>query len=102
VRGTPFDARPGLKSAVMARISFRRIRIDTLSADEDGRLIILQNRLIGVLVRLESEEQGLLRGSWALEAGFGPLSSARPEPFVDLRSARDWARQILNPMPQRS
>jgi hypothetical protein len=85
----------------MATISIRRIRVDTLSADEDGRLIILQGRLIGVLVRLESEEQGPLRGRWSLEAGFGPLSSERPEPFADLSGAREWARRILDQRPPR-
>jgi len=74
----------------MSVISFQPIRVDTLSADQEGQLILLEDRLIGVLVRLAGDEQAPLQGFWSLEAGFGPLESARPEPFKDMEAARAW------------
>ena len=79
----------------MAGIDFQPIRVDTASVDEDGRLILWRGRLIGVLVRLEGEEQGHLKGHWSLEAAFGPLDGRRPEPFIDLHAARAWAEATV-------
>lgn len=74
----------------MSGIEFRSIRIDTSSGDHEGRLVLVDGRLIGVLVRLRAEEQGEHRGKWYLEAGFGPLESLTPEPFEDLDAVIRW------------
>jgi hypothetical protein len=74
----------------MSVINLYSIKIDTCSADEDGRLILSDNRLVGVAVRLEGGEHGGLQGYWSLEAGFGPLEQARPEPFISLEGLKSW------------
>jgi hypothetical protein len=78
-------------------IEFQAIRIDTSSHDEEGRLILVDGRLVGVLVRLDATEQAPLQGCWSLEAGFGPLASLTPEPFTDLDHARAWTNRIARP-----
>ena len=62
----------------MSAIELRPIRIDTTSADVDGRLVMFGGCLVGVLVRLAGEEQAPRQGHWHLEAGFGPLDGMKP------------------------
>jgi hypothetical protein len=79
----------------MSDIAFQSILVDTSSDDEEGRMIMLGGRLVGVLVRLDGIEHAPLQGSWSLEAGFGPMDSLRPEPFKTLNEARAWAERVL-------
>ncbi len=81
----------------MTGIVFQPIRVDTSSQDEEGRLILADGRLVGVLVKLDGVEQGDLRGAWSLEAAFGPLEGCLPEPFSDLDQARVWAEGMIRP-----
>ena len=78
----------------MSRVTFEPVRIDTQSDDEDGRLIMVGERLVGVLVRLDSPEQAPLLGYWSLEAGFGPLGWRKEEPFETLDAVRDWVEGL--------
>ena len=94
VEPAPVDRPPGWFNLAAPGVALQSVRIDTSSDDRVGRLIKFRGRLVGVLVRLDDEEHGPLRGCWFLQAGFGPLEWARPEPFKDLREARDWARRF--------
>ena len=80
----------------MSGVNLHSITLDTCSADEDGRLILSDNRLVGVVVRLEDSEHGGLCGRWSLEAGFGPLEQARPEPFISLEGLQSWVDVMVS------
>jgi hypothetical protein len=76
-----------------AQIILDSVRIDTGSADCDGRLAYRAGRLIAILTQLDPdlhEELGVGR-HWFLEVGFGPAASApRPLTFPTLDEARAW------------
>jgi hypothetical protein len=77
------------------RIMTIPIRVDTGSADEDGRLVLASGRLVGVLLRLADESHGESRGAWFLEAGFGDLAGENPI-FSTLERATEWLRDRLS------
>lgn len=77
----------------MSKIEFVAVRLNTASDDEEGRLIMCDGRLVGILARLDAKEQAPLRGYWSLEAGLGPLAEFKPKPFKDLGAACDWAEK---------
>ncbi len=85
-----------------AHITFDPVRIETGSADSEGRLAYRDGRLIGVLTRLDPElheELGVGR-HWYLEAGFGPVASAnRPLPFPTLDEAKAWLAGCVGTRP---
>jgi hypothetical protein len=64
------------------------------SHDEEGLLVLAEDRLVAVLVRL-SEEHGDLSGDWFLEAGFGRLDGPHHPTFRDLDEAQDWIARHL-------
>ncbi|MER2267943.1 hypothetical protein [Methylobacterium oxalidis] len=69
------------------------IKIDTGSSDEAGVLALADGRLVGVLVCLSGSVHGAdLRGSWFLEAGFGPCLPDRNRVFATLHAAEVWLR----------
>jgi hypothetical protein len=68
----------------------RAIRVNTKSADSEGRLVLAGDELVAVLVRLDGPEHGLLRGHWLLEAGFGPCTTVRQDLFASLDDAKAW------------
>ena len=70
------------------KVEFRSITIETGSPDEVGRLALVDDRLVALLVQLE-ESHGDDQGHWALEWMAGGVGS-RPGPFPDLDSAREW------------
>src|SRR4051812_5753786 len=71
-------------------ITFERTLVNTLSDDVEGRLVRADGHLVAVLVRLDGEEHGNLRGRWLLEAGFGPCSRDPCQVFGTLDAATDW------------
>jgi hypothetical protein len=71
-------------------MEFRPIKVATGSADEEGRLVLVEDRLVAVLVRLEDSGHGAARGQWCLEAGFNGVDSTEPPLFVDLEAAERW------------
>lgn len=76
-------------------MEFRNVKIATGSDDEDGRLVLVEGRLVAVLVRLDDESHGPARGQWSLEAGFNGVDSVKPPLFADLDAAERWiARQV--------
>lgn len=72
------------------------VQVNTASDDREGRLVLAEGCLVAVLVRLDGEEQGGLRGRWLLEASFGPCSDDRPAgPFPSLDAAAQWVCRQL-------
>lgn len=73
------------------------IRVRTASDDEDGRLVLVDDVLVAVLVHLAASH-GALAGHWFLEAGFGLLRFPIPPTFPTLEAALDWiALQLRAP-----
>lgn len=66
------------------------VQVNTASQDREGRLVLADGCLVAVLVRLDGEEHGALRGQWLLEAGFGPCGEGPPSPFLSLEDAGQW------------
>ncbi len=77
------------------RLAFQPVQVNTASRDVEGRLVLADDQLVAVLVRLDGEEHGRLCGSWHLEAGFGPCCESVRKPFRDLRDAERWVRERL-------
>ena len=75
----------------MKYLVFEPIRVETGSADEDGRLVLADGKLVAVLVRLSNKhEQPELRSAWFLEVGFGSWLGNRHEVFATLEDAEAW------------
>lgn len=71
-------------------MDFQPIRIATGTADEDGRLVLFDGRLVAVIVRLDDESHGAAIGQWSLEAGFNGVESVKPPLFANLAAAERW------------
>ena len=72
-----------------------RVRID--GHDSEGRLVLVDNQLAAVIVRLDGQSHDPdQRGLWHLEAGFGMYTVPRPMPlFKTLEEARAWVERAL-------
>ena len=62
--------------------------------DEEGMMVLNEQRLVAVLVRL-SDENEVAPGQWYLEAGFGRLDGGSHPTFSNLDMAQDWISQRL-------
>ena len=71
-------------------MEFQNVKVATGSDDEDGRLVLVQGRLVAVLVRLDDATHGPARGQWSLEAGFNGVDSVKPPLFANLEAAERW------------
>jgi len=70
-------------------LALQPVRVAT-GEDEEGRLVLVDDCLIAVLVRL-SRQHGEIAGHWFLEASFGPALDAMAWPtFPDLKAAERW------------
>jgi hypothetical protein len=74
-------------------LSLQPMRVAT-GFDEEGMLVLDEERLVAVLVRL-SDENEVAPGQWYLEAGFGRLDSGSHPLFSNLDVAKDWIAQRL-------
>ncbi len=79
----------------MAELILEPVPVNTGSRDEKGRLVLVDGRLVGVLVRLADRAHAEQTGAWFLEAGFGPCACAQFPVFDSLEVARDWVRRQL-------
>jgi hypothetical protein len=85
--------------AAAANLQLLPMSVFTGAADEEGRLVVDNGRLVAVLVRLADQVHASLVGSWFLEAGFGPCSGDAPV-FDTLEAAQDWiARRLARGAP---
>ena len=76
-------------------MEFQPVKVATGSADEEGRLVFREGKLIAVLVRLDDPNHGPALGQWSLEAGFNGVDSVKPPLFANLAAAERWIdRQI--------
>ena len=80
----------------LVKLAWRPIRVNTDSSDTEGRLVLADAHLVAVLVRLDGEEHGSCRGSWLLEAGFGPCHATVQDAFRTLRDAGNWIQAQLD------
>jgi hypothetical protein len=72
-------------------ITLQPISVATGSQDEDGRLVLLDGKLVAVLVHLVDEVHETMRGAWYVEAGFGPCAASTARSFASLEEAERWA-----------
>lgn len=78
-------------------MDFVPVKVATGSADEDGRLVFHDGKLIAVLVRLDDPNHGPALGQWSLEAGFNGVDSVKPPLFANLAAAERWiGRQLAD------
>jgi hypothetical protein len=68
---------------------FEPVRVRTGSPDEEGLLVLRDERLVAVLVRL-SEQHAEDAGKWVVEAGFAFPDTARDQVFTELDDAEAW------------
>jgi hypothetical protein len=76
-------------------LAWRAIRVNTGSSDTEGQLVFADAHLVAVLVRLDGLEHGSIRGSWLLEAGFGPCHATARDAFRTLQDASNWIQEQL-------
>ncbi len=78
--------------------------VDTGSADEQGCLVFVDDRLVAVLVCLEPDEHvepGFWH-RWFVEAGFGPCQPDNGDRiFASQDEAVAWARERVSQRPDR-
>jgi len=75
-------------------LTFTPVRIETNTADEEGRLVFTGDYLVAVLIQLAEGHE--TAGHWFLEHGFGKLGVPVPPTFSDLQAAETWIRSRLN------
>ncbi|MFD1704641.1 hypothetical protein ACFSCV_16665 [Methylopila henanensis] len=76
-------------------MEFLPVKVETGSADEEGRLVLRNGKLIAVLVRLDDLDHGPVVGQWSLEAGFNGVDSTKPPLFANLAAAERWLNRQL-------
>jgi two-component system, response regulator PdtaR len=79
-------------------MTYQRIRVETGSADEEGLLVLRNNKLVAVLVQVSDEiDDPDLRNKWLVEAGFGPCLGRGHSPgvFDSLAAAAAWVQQTV-------
>ena len=74
----------------MTNFSLQPINVATETEDEEGVLVLADNRLVAVLVRLRAPYHHGIEGHWFLEAGFGRCATAMADSFVSLEAALRW------------
>ena len=75
-------------------LRLQNVQVSTDSADQEGRLVFYNDRLVAVLVSL-SDLHGEDAGHWFMEVGFGRFWSKTFPLFPDLTSAAEWLEQQL-------
>jgi hypothetical protein len=78
-------------------ISFQPMRVLIDGHDSEGRLILADNQLAAVIVRLDGEHhEPEHKGWWHLEAGFGKCDvRVAPQTFKTPDEAGAWVEQTL-------
>jgi hypothetical protein len=78
-------------------ISFQPMRVLIDGHDSQGNLVLADNQLAAVIVRLDAEHHGPEhKGLWHLEAGFGHCDvRIAPPPFTTPEKAGAWVRKTL-------
>ncbi len=75
------------------KITWKPVCVGVGNRDEDGRMVMLNGKLVAILVHLTGPyETPELRDKWFVEAGFGPLLG-RHELFSTWEEAEAWVHQ---------
>ena len=75
------------------RLALQPAKIAT-GCDETGILVLAEDRIVAILIRLDASCHEELQGRWFLEVGFGRCAGT-PEPFERLSDGLLWiARQL--------
>jgi hypothetical protein len=73
---------------VSGPVTFKPVLVPTSGQTVTGRLVFAGDLMVAVLVPAMQE---LGRGSWIVEAGFGPWSAHRGRRFSSLQEVAVWA-----------
>ena len=77
-------------------ISFQSMRVLIDGHDSEGNLVLADNQLAAVIVRLDGQTHDPEhKGLWHLEAGFGKCSVRDAPLFKTPEEAGRWVEQIL-------
>lgn len=79
---------------VATLVVLQPIQVETGSADQEGRLVMADGRLIAILVRLDDPEHEAV-GHWFLEVALGGLQGHNAPVFATLEEATRWLRHRL-------
>jgi hypothetical protein len=80
----------------MVEITWLPIRVETGSPEENGRLVLVNGKLVAVLVHVsDAHPEPDLRGRWFVEAGFGPIFE-KYKVFRSFEDAWAWVRQTFD------
>ena len=81
-------------------IKFRRIHLSADKGSEEARLVLLNDLLVAILVRLKSDDVPADRQGWYLETGFPPCR-AEGVVFPTLDAVAEWLQARLPDGPAR-
>jgi hypothetical protein len=77
-------------------ISFQPMRVLIDGHDSDGKLVLVDNQLAAVFVRLDGQSHDPEhKGLWHLEAGFGKCNIRDAPLFKTPEQAGTWVQSIL-------
>jgi hypothetical protein len=76
-------------------LALQSVRVETGSLDEEGCLILANEKLVAVLVRLSADHPERT-GQWYVEKGFGRLDGPSHPTFPDLQAAQHWISQQIS------
>ncbi len=86
----------------MVEVTWLPIQVETGSSEEDGRLILVNGKLVAVLVCLsDANREPNLHGKWFVEAGFGP-NFQKHEVFPTFEAVEAWVRESFENRAQAS
>lgn len=90
-----FQVNERIEGVSVVEVTWQLIRIETGTSEEDGRLVLVDGKLVAVLVCLSDDyPQPELHGQWFVEAGFGPIFQ-KHEAFPTFEDAVAWVRQTV-------
>lgn len=76
---------------------FQTIQVATGSADHEGRLVLRDGVLVGVLVKLDDQAHGDVRGQWHFEATFADVEKIASPLFAEPEDAARWLDAVAPP-----
>jgi hypothetical protein len=78
-------------------IELRPIALATATADNEGRLVLVDGKLAAVLTLLQDKMHAEKRGGWFLEAGLGDWAGQQGMIFATFEDVAEWLRQRIVP-----
>ena len=81
----------------MSYFNVKSVTVATSAQGECGLLVMVEERLVAVVTRLDEGYYGEAAGKWFLEAGFGLCAAPTPEPFARPSEALRWIAEHLEP-----